>query len=71
MPDILINVTQLAQKLGISRQTVHMRKRVCEQQGWQFDDLLPRPAAAPPGANRWYLGEVDAWLAKRPMRRVV
>ena len=69
MPDILINVTQLAQKLGLSRQTVHTRKAICERQDWKFEDLLPRPA----DTTDWVLAphREEAWLAKRPLRRVV
>ena len=71
MEDILINVTQLAQKLGLARSTVNYRLRAAERQDWAHDDLLPRPADTTTGANRWKLSAVDAWLAKRPLRRVV
>ena len=71
MEDILINVTQLAQKLGLARSTVHYRLRASERQGWKFEDLLPFPAKGEDAPYRWSLIAVEAWLAKRPMRRVV
>ena len=49
MEDILINVTQLAQKLGLARSTVHYRLRASERQAWAHEDLLrrlPRAASA-------------------------
>ena len=71
MEDILINVTQLAQKLGLARSTVHYRLRASERQAWAHEDLLPRPAKGEDAPYRWRLSAVDAWLAKRPLRRVV
>ncbi|MDE0004168.1 MAG: winged helix-turn-helix transcriptional regulator [Rhodospirillaceae bacterium] len=69
MSDILINVSQLAKRLGVSRSTVYDRMKRCEQTSWNVA-LLPQPATTD-GAYCWSLREVDAWLETKPLKRAV
>ena len=72
--DILINVTQLAQRLGVSRWTIYNRLAKCQARDWQGtdDSLLPLHCSerrASPTAGGW-----PTWTPgwnERPMKRVV
>lgn len=61
MPDRILRVTAMRQKLGaIGRSTFH---RMCKQPGFPPPVIL---SAGPKGIHGWRESEVDAWLASRP-----
>ena len=57
MPNRLLRVQDVAELVGLAKPTIYKRLAAGD---------FPRPIKVSPGASRWPLGEVLAWIDSRP-----